>query len=246
MPSCDPGLGTGATREPPCLRCSYGPKYIILTVELSTPEIDFMTERKLAPTPSPTKLTEMVARDYPGLEIRVSFPEQWQLVDRFMRDDTPLYVAGMPPSQEQARGNKFYGLPAEINQSLTTYKLYKLFEPFVTPLYQVAWDVQQDYGQIIGKGGAHLHLQPIGQAQMWKGDDCGLLWESYLFETRLGGINWLEELALFWQAVEQDMKVDTIFTQPHEPAFQEGYSDFLRRLGYGPDPHIAGWWCKRR
>ena len=201
-------------------------------------------EREQSPSPVPAKLTEAVARDYPAAEILVSFPNDWELVHSFKRGNQPLYVAGFPASQEQMRGDHFFGLPAEINRSLTTYRLYKLFEPHHTPLYQVAWNMQINRGQIIGESGSRVQLQPVGQAQMWKGEQYSVLWEGYFFETRRGGVNWLEELALFWQAVERDIDVDTIFTHPYEPTFQEGYTDFLRRLGYAPDPNLDRWWRK--
>lgn len=203
-----------------------------------------MPERKLAPPP--LKLTEAVAADYPGAEIRVSFPKQWALIGRLPRDDVALYVAGFPLSQEQPRADQFFGLPPEINHAFSAYRLYKLFEPYHTPHFQVAWDTQPGQGQIIGQARPHIQLQPIAQAQIWTGEGVGLIWEVYFFETRRGGIDWLTELTLFWQAVEQDMKVDTIFTQPQEPTFQEGYPDFLLRLGYRPDPRFEGWWCKQR
>jgi hypothetical protein len=56
--------------------------------------------------------------------------------------------------------------------------------------------------------------------------------------------NWQETLYEIWQAVERDMKGAKIFTQPHEPTFEEGYLDFLSRLGYQPDPESPRWWSK--
>ena len=87
-------------------------------------------------------------------------------------------------------------------------------------------------------------MQPIGQAQAWTGETFGVLWEGYAFETLRQQPNWQEELALFWRAVENDMQVQTIFTQPHEPAFEEGYTEFLNGLGYAPDPNFERWWRK--
>src|SRR5688572_7309088 len=92
------------------------------------------------PLLSSEKLTIAAARDYPGAEILVSFPESWQLVERVERVNRPLYIAGFPPSQEKPREDSFLGLPREINLSLTTYRQYKLFEPWTTPLFQVAWN----------------------------------------------------------------------------------------------------------
>jgi hypothetical protein len=57
-------------------------------------------ERQHHPFSSPATLTEAVAKEYPGAEIGVSFSDKWQLAHRFKRLNTPLYVAGFPPSQE--------------------------------------------------------------------------------------------------------------------------------------------------
>jgi hypothetical protein len=203
-------------------------------------------ERKRHPFSPPAKLTEVVAREYPGAEIAVSFPDQWRLIHRFKRVNKPLYVAGFPPSQEQARGDHFFGLPREMNQSLTTYQLYKLFEP--KPVYQfaVSWDTRIGEGRIIDGKGLRIHLQPVGQAQIWKGETHGVLWEAFLFDNQRERQNWQAELATFWRAVEKDMGVRKIFTEPREPTFEEGYTEFLSGLGYAPDPDFERWWSKER
>ena len=93
-------------------------------------------------------------------------------------------------------------------------------------------------------GSLRVQLQPLGQAQVWTGETSGVLWECFFHGTRRGGVNWQEELATFWLVVENDMAVQTIFTQPHEPTFEEGYPDFLSRLGYAPNPDFEWWWSK--
>jgi hypothetical protein len=201
-------------------------------------------ERQRHPFSSPATLTEAVAREYPGAEIAVSFPDKWQLVHRFKRLNTLRYVAGFPPSQEHARGDHFFGLPREINQSLTTYRLYKLFEPKPVYQFEVSWNSRIGKGRIIGGSELCIHLQPVGQAQIWKGETYGVLWEAFLFSNQRERQNWHEELATFWQAVENDMGVRKIFTEPREPTFEEGYTEFLSSLGYAPDPDFDWWWSK--
>ena len=204
-------------------------------------------ERKFSPSPFSEKLTEVVARDYPGTtEILVGFPNSWELVHRFKRGQTPLYVAGQAPSREAPRGDHFFGLPPEINRSLTTYRLYRLFEPRSVPLFHVEWNTFIGAGRVIGSRGMQVHLQPFGQAQVWQGEHHAVMWECYGNETGRGGVNWQEELATFWQVVEADIPAHTIFTQPYEPTYPDGYPDFLRRLGYTPDPELASWWRKDR
>lgn len=202
-------------------------------------------ERKRQPSPSPELLADAVAKEYPGAEIAISFPDQWRLVQNFKRANTRLYVAGFPPSQEQTRGDHFLGLPREINQSLTTYRLYKLFEPKQVYQFAVSWDTRISEGRIIGGSGLRVHLQPVGQAQTWKGKTYGVLWECFGFSNQRERENWQEELATFWQAVERNMGVKKIFTEPREPTFEEGYTEFLSGLGYAPDSEFERWWSKK-
>ena len=95
-------------------------------------------EQEPRPLPLREKLTVAAAIDYPtASEIVVSFPNRWELVSCFRRqskfyDNVRLYVAAFPPSQERSRPNHFSGLPPEINRSLTSYRLYKLFQPWLT------------------------------------------------------------------------------------------------------------------
>lgn len=199
------------------------------------------------PAPAlPDQLLEMASWDYPGAQIRVSFPEEWQLVERLKLGHKPLYVAGLSVSQERPRGDHFYGLSRELNRSLTEYRLYKLFDPRTVPLFHVAWDSRQGRGHIIGSTGWQVHLQPMGQAQMWRGETAAVLWECYGFESLRQRANWPETLATFWQAVERDINVPRLFTQPQEPTFRAGYREFLSRLGYEPDPAFNRWWSKTR
>jgi hypothetical protein len=62
----------------------------------------------------------------------VSFPDQWELVGCFRRqsafyENTRLYVAAFPPSEERLQPNYLASLSPEINRFLTTHWLYKLF-----------------------------------------------------------------------------------------------------------------------
>lgn len=100
-------------------------------------------------------------------------------------------------------------------------------------------------GRIIGGSGLRINLQPVGQAQIWKGYTYGVLWECFPFNNQRERENWQEELSTFWQAVEKDMGVRKIFIEPHEPIFEEGYTEFLSRLGYAPDSDFERWWSKK-
>jgi hypothetical protein len=202
-------------------------------------------ERKRFPFSPPALLTEAIARDYPAADVSLSFPENWQFVHRFRRGYKPLYVAGFPASREQPHSDHFLGLSRDINLSLTTYRLYKLFEPRTVHQFHLSWDTRIGEGRIIGGSGLRVHLQPVGQAQIWKGDTYGVLWECFGFGSQRERQNWQEELAAFWQAIEKDMGVRKTFTEPREPTFEEGYTEFLSGLGYAPDPDFERWWSKK-
>jgi hypothetical protein len=70
-----------------------------------------------------------------------------------------------------------------------------------------------------------------------------VLWEAYLQETRRRE-NWQDTLADVWQVVERDLNVGKVFTLPYEPTFEQGYTEFLSRLGYALDPDNPAWWSK--
>ena len=203
-------------------------------------------EKEPRPQGLQLKLTVVASVDYPeASDILVSFPDRWEFVDYLSREDTALYIGAMPSQEERPRSDHFYGLPAEVNRTLTTYRLYKLFRPWPMPRVRVSWDPTTQTGQVEGMSDLKLQLQPVGQAQMWKGQAFGVLWECYLGETGRKA-DWQDVLSRFWQAVEVDMAVERIFTQPREPTFAEGYPDFLRRLGYAADPDYPSWWSKSK
>ena len=191
------------------------------------------------------RLIDVAARDYPSAsEILVSYPDQWQLVHTFRREDVPLYIAGFTPSRESPREDHFFGLPPEINRELTTHRLYKLFEPWPQPIIPVAWNVAEEKGRVLPGGHMRVQLHPLGQAQTWTGLKYGVLWEGYMFEAGRQRPGWQQELTTFWQMVEQDMGVKKILTQPHDPDFEGDYPEFLSQLGYALDPEFPQWWGK--
>lgn len=191
------------------------------------------------------KLIGATASDYPSAtEILVSFPEEWELVERMSRGNTPLYIAAMQPEEERPRRDQFYGLSPEINLTLTAYRLYKFFRPWPMPSIVASWNVATGRGRVERVDDLKVQLQSIGQAQAWFGETYGVLWECYFDETRRREPGWQEELAAIWRIVEKSMEVTKMFTQPREPAFEEGYAEFLTRLGYEPDASCPKWWSK--
>ena len=190
------------------------------------------------------KLVAAVSKDYPAAsEILVNFPDKWELICQIEGKETFLYVAAMPPVPGQPRRYHFYSLTPGINLELTTYRLYRFFQPWPMPSVIVSWDKAAGIGQVKKIGDLKIQLRPVGQAQAWFGRTFGVLWECYLNEAGRKA-DWQETLYEIWQAIEKDMKVAWIFTQPREPTFQEGYTDFLSSLGYEPDSETQGWWSK--
>lgn len=204
--------------------------------ELSSPE----------PWQAQEKLVTTVTRDFPEVrEVLVSFQDEWELVQSFRRQDLPLYAAAFPWEEERPRRDHFYGLSTAINLSLNKYRHLQLFEPWMQPTTRIAWYGEADEGRVLPGGHLDVRLQPIAEAQVWAGDTYGVVWECYPVALQRQE-QWQEELAAFWCAVEGDMHVDKIFTQPHEPDFPEGYTEFLGALGYQPDPTFPLWWSKGR
>lgn len=193
------------------------------------------------------KLRAAVARDYPAAtEILLSFPETWELTQVLRTGDAipPIYVGAFPTGKEKPRRDHFAGLSPEINLSLTSYRLYKFFQPWVTPNVLIDWNAKTGVGRVSGYGDTRINLQSLGQAQVWFGKDVAILWECYFAESRRTMQLWKETLASVWQTVEKDVAVGKIFTAPHEPEFVEGYKEFLTHLGYSQDRGHPVWWSK--
>lgn len=190
------------------------------------------------------KLIDIVKRDFPeSSNVGVSFPEKWEHVETIKTKDFPLYVAGFPFERAFNRHDHFEGLPPEINVDLVFYRLYKCFQPWPMPEVIIEWEVSQPHGRVKDFQGYKLQLQPVGQAQAWFGLTHAMLWECYFDESRRFE-NWQETLEEVWKAVEKDVGTDKFFTAPHEPAFPQGYRDFLKGMGYSKDKEYPVWWSK--
>jgi hypothetical protein len=174
----------------------------------------------------------------------VSFPEQWEFVQRIKREETAAYVATMPASQEMPQKNHFHGLPPAINESLTTYRQYKLFRPWFSPILTIGWNGSIGIGRVESVDSVYVQLKTAGQAQVWKGESAAVLWECYVLGASQDNLKGHEELRQFWHSVENDIGVTHLFTPPYDPAFENGYADFLSSLGYTADPLTPGWWRK--
>jgi hypothetical protein len=202
-----------------------------------------MSERP-KPKPFAEKLTAVVARDFPDAQdVQVSFPDEWELIRSFRRDDMPLYAAAWPWEEERPRRDHFRGLPADINLTLNRYRHHWLFRPWPQPTLRVTWDADAGAGRVAPGGHLDIRLEPIAKAQVWAGETCAVLWECYLLGS-LRQEEWQDELIQFWQTVEEDMGTEKIFTQPRDPAYPEGYTDLLSELGYRPDADFPLWWSK--
>jgi hypothetical protein len=198
------------------------------------------------PYPHKQLLIEVVAQDYLDADkVLVSFPEQWQFVQKIHGEET-AYVAALPASQEIPYISRFHGLPVTINESLMTYTHYKLFRPWLSPILTVGWNEVTGVGRVESVDPVNIQLKTAGQAQVWKGESAAVLWECYVLGASQESSTGHEELRQFWHSVENDIGVTHLFTPPYDPAFENGYLDFLGSLGYTADPVIPGWWRKLR
>lgn len=200
-----------------------------------------MLEKEIAQ--SNQKLVERVSADLGVSDVAVSFPERWEFVTALAWQDAPLYVAPLPSSEDHPSRNHFPELSADVNLSLTDYRLYKFYRPWPMPRLFVSWDSAQGRGRVTGVGESRIQLHSIGQAQVWKGKEYGVLWECYLFDSSREA-NWERVLTELWGAVEQAAAVQRLYTPGHEPAFETGYLEFLSGLGYLPLDDKTLWWVK--
>jgi hypothetical protein len=135
-------------------------------------------------------------------------------------------------------------LPPAINESLTTNTHYKLFQPWLSPILTVGWHEVAGVGRVESVDSVHVQLKTAGQAQVWKGELTAVLWECYVLGASQDNSTEHEELRQFWQTVENDIGIAHLFTPPYDPAFENGYTDFLSSLDYAADPLAPGWWRK--
>ncbi len=222
-----------------------------------------MSKSEQAPSPYPInpKLKTILALDYPdATEILLPFADELELVGSIKRaattrqPETTLYIGAYEKEQERPIRDHFFGLSEEINLATSTYRQYKLYLPWPQPTIYVEFAEGAEVGKVVGQGSMRLAMHEIGQAQVWHGLEVGVIWECYAHEQRRPH-NWQEELAQFWSVVEGNIadpaipasgegpaqpsnpsKPYTFYTQPHDPAFEEGYQEFLQAIGYTPDP----------
>ncbi len=196
------------------------------------------------------KLISAVSRTYPqASEILVSFPDEWELIETLEQKrgerTSPLYIAAMPAKPERPSRHHFPDLPPEINLSLTSYRLYRFFEPWPTPTILLDWNPYVGQGRVAGQGDMKIRLQDIGDAQAWVGKNVAVIWECFFHNQGRQSENWEDLLAKVWQAVEKSLGVPKIFTPDHEPTMEAAvYREFLGRMFYAPEPASARWWSK--
>lgn len=195
--------------------------------------------------PAARKLVDIVARDFPNASrVQMSFSDKWEHVETIESERSSMYIAGFPIERAFSGRHHFGGLPPEINVNLVFYRLYKFFEPWPMPQVTIEWNASQRHGRIKDFNGVNVQLQPMGQAQAWFGVENTVLWECYFEESRRRP-GWQEALGHAWQVVEKDVGTAKFFTAPHEPAFPNGYREFLKGMGYAQDREYPVWWSKR-
>ncbi len=104
----------------------------------------------------------------------------------------------------------------------------------------------------------------VTNAGAWVLDKAGILVTVYSNTAHWDGAHWISvntpatnysaylsavsavSSADVWAVVERDVASPILFTQSHEPTFEEGYEEFLARLGYAPDLQFERWWSKRK
>ncbi|MSP14814.1 MAG: hypothetical protein EXR62_17870 [Chloroflexi bacterium] len=89
---------------------------------------------------------------------------EWKVVPILRRGVTPLYIAGLPASQERPSRDHFHGLQAEVNLALTQYRMYKL-QPWPIPSFLVGLNPEAGSGKVLKARDLKVQLNPIGQGQ---------------------------------------------------------------------------------
>lgn len=193
------------------------------------------------PLPRGLKLIAVVTADFPkACEIAVSYPDQWELINKTWRQTTPLYISALPTQREPPDPKRYHGLSSEVNRDLVNSRLYRLFYPWPLPVNTFSWDPETS-GPKKRKRDFKVQLTPIGYAQAWFGGIYGVVIECSIIKVARES-NWIEELGVFWQAVRRDMGVKKVFTRANSQAWGEDYRKVLAHLGFAPDRNYPMWW----
>lgn len=140
----------------------------------------------------------------------------------------------------------------EGEEILKNYELIKFRIRFGTPKIQISiGQVPEHSGetQLLGKvsevSGIKSNTTEIGRAQIWYGNNDGVIWECYPHNSVLEtfGFDYKKILDLFWETIEKRMEklgIKTIFTHDDDPIYRNkkasmstsDFQDFLNERGY--------------
>jgi hypothetical protein len=151
------------------------------------------------------------------------------------------FVLGQQTARERPNANRFSFATAEENLSLTHYRLLQPVEAWPQPLLHILWDERRDEGTVMGTERVRVALRPIGIAQLWWGNEVGVIWEACFSRSHYNDSEVL--LHALWEVCESFLQhhgVKRTLTYNRDPAFDdERYQTFLTARGYALDPARA-------
>lgn len=203
-------------------------------------------------------LLEQVKKDFPTA-CNVFGPGRFKVVSiifltegtlkRFYEEAERLYIAALPSQSQKRQTNRFPGLPIDVNRDLSRYRLFKVFYPTAVPALTIVLRNREGLERVTSLRQVHIHLQEVGQAQVWYGSSYAVLQECCLNEAGQKEVGrfalWEQVMLRVWKEIEATLP-PTILTPSHSPAFDTfWYQDFLRQLGY-TSYQEPRWWIHRR
>jgi hypothetical protein len=172
-------------------------------------------------------------RDIP-YKIEGPFIDEAELIGVLSEGEHHLFLAGYEKEPvRRGSSHEFPFLSPAENTGLHTYRDLRPLLPWPQPVIGVSWNPEKGSGRVVsGPTRANVIMQPVGQAQVWYGNEVGVLWEAYLHH----GYDPL--LPHLWEQVEKFLAsqgVSKMYTLAHDPEYeQEFYTAFLTARGYTP------------
>lgn len=173
-------------------------------------------------------------------EVVGPFLDQAELLGRLQHGDLLAYLVGYAIEPFQSRDPQhFRFLTPQENQALSASRSFKLLRPWPQPVLRIGWNPQRGEGRILDDQPVRttIHMQQIGEGQIWWGGRVGVLWEAFLArvpETEQGcSLPLLHGLWDLLEAFLLSRRVTRIVTLPHDPAYDPAfYQSFLSDRGY--------------
>jgi len=141
----------------------------------------------------------------------------------------------------------FSFLTDEENASLTCQRLLRPTQPCPQPTVEVLWGHPSEPGITLDVGHVDVMLRDVGTAQLWYGDEVGVIWEAFYERSLRDGLEHTLLMHQLWEGCERLLNKNGVrfaYTYARDPNYSDvWYGAFLHARSYARDParaHLPG------